>query len=802
MLAPCGDLKSTASGADQSGRQTAPRHERTTAPTTTAPDAPVPRTRPAPRAPPTAPDDAEDLRVPTDATDGPRHTDPPYHTPPFRDRAVHEPFQATSCRDHVRKARREPHPLATPTTTEGRYRSVIAFQQRKGAQLPAWRRAQMRYWRKRAKELEPLRRKWRAEMPPTVRKVAGHLHLPLLEEMLAHAGYPDTQLIQHLRKGFPVMGTLPASGVYPLEDPAPTPELHEREFWRKAAADWPRTLAAERPGEFVEHLWKKVQEEVPDGCIEPPTDPSTIRGRKKCVTRRFGKDEGLKADGTPKIRCIDDYTASRVNAATAAQDRIVLQTLDNAVAMARCLENALQKPVYIWKTDHKGAYRQVPVMPAHLQAMYITIFRPGDTRPQVARHAAMPFGAVGAVHGYQRVSEAMTHLGLYLLAVLVQHYVDDFWIVDTVPNAPSGHRAYRELMKLVGFQLEESKTTSPAAQIELLGLGLQFGAAPGDPYRVRVTPARRKKLRTMIRDVLRAGVLSPGEAGKLAGRLGFAAGGLFGRVGRGYLRALYNRQHDTEPKPEGPRWPLDPPLEHALHWWDALLRLGPPRAVQPPQAAQGATPILYTDASEEPAPGGGWDRIMGAVLLMPGQPARAFSIRPPRKLIDALAPRQRHIMDLELITLLVAYMTWRHLLKGTTYSVYIDNDAANRAATTGFSRRDDLARLAALWWMIQARDGNAPWLWRVPSEVNPADWPTRPDDGWSKLKALFPDYIRDTADVDWPALIAAAQAADLPAAAVALGQDLLPHAAKEELEKGVDVLAPHEARYEDEDDHP
>ena len=87
----------------------------------------------------------------------------------------------------------------------------------------------MRFWRRRARQLEPLRRQWAAEMPPHIRKVAGHLHLPLLEEMLAATGYPDKLLLQHFRRGFPIMGKLPATGAYPVEDPELEPELQEEQ---------------------------------------------------------------------------------------------------------------------------------------------------------------------------------------------------------------------------------------------------------------------------------------------------------------------------------------------------------------------------------------------------------------------------------------------------------------------------------------------------------------------------------------------------------------------------------------------
>ena len=89
----------------------------------------------------------------------------------------------------------------------------------------------------------------------------------------------------------------------------------------------------------------------------------------------------------------------------------------------------------------------------------------------------------------------------------------------------------------------------------------------------------------------------------------------------------------------------------------------------------------------------------------------------------------------------------------------------------GFSRRGDMARVSGLWWLMQARDGSAPWLWRVPSDVNPADLPTRPKDGWAKLQQILPTHVRDEVKPDWARIIRAMNAADLKDAAVALGLD-------------------------------
>ena len=157
---------------------------------------------------------------------GPRTCRPPFHTPPQHNRQVQEPFEARSHRDHVNRAKRTDHPALLDPEVGERYRALITFMTKLGTDgVKQWRRRQVRYWTRQARRLEGKRQEWVRHMPEHIRAVAGHLHLPLLEKMLQESDYPDKTLIQDFRRGFPVMGRLPGSGVYPAEDPLPEPEL-------------------------------------------------------------------------------------------------------------------------------------------------------------------------------------------------------------------------------------------------------------------------------------------------------------------------------------------------------------------------------------------------------------------------------------------------------------------------------------------------------------------------------------------------------------------------------------------------
>ena len=84
---------------------------------------------------------------------------------------------------------------------------------------------------------------------------------------------------------------------------------------------------------------------------------------------------------------------------------------------------------------------------------------------------------------------------------------------------------------------------------------------------------RKEDLVSEINSILESGLLDPGTAGKLKGKLMFGASQLWGKVGRAYLRVISERQYMRFPV--GPKFGLDPPLRAALRQWVALLIMVP-----------------------------------------------------------------------------------------------------------------------------------------------------------------------------------------------------------------------------------
>ena len=212
----------------------------------------------------------------SDSEDCPDAPDPvPKFARPYYDKQhvypkIFDPFDAKEMtpEEHIQKATTLGTPFRAQHTNGDRHRWVMDEMEQEGRGILKWRRRQLRYWEKRARETRSEMREWRDAMPSHVRDVIGHVNLPLLQEMLEHAGFPDENLIQDLRTGFPVIGVLPDSGVFkPIEVGT---ILEKSELEQIARKQWKLYSTELKPFEHIEFAWSKIEEEFHQYRLEAP----------------------------------------------------------------------------------------------------------------------------------------------------------------------------------------------------------------------------------------------------------------------------------------------------------------------------------------------------------------------------------------------------------------------------------------------------------------------------------------------------------------------------------------------------
>ena len=138
-----------------------------------------------------------------------------------------------------------------------------------------------------------------------------------------------------------------------------------------------------------------------------PADAGNDEGR--VLTPRFAVVQGCEADGTPRVRSIDDCTASRINRATQPQEKMRHNTVDALFEVAKRISQVLgdarpqrrcecavreqdgAREIGFYKADIDAAFRRVAIRPDHRAYAWVA-YTVGEEK-MISQHLAMPFGA-------------------------------------------------------------------------------------------------------------------------------------------------------------------------------------------------------------------------------------------------------------------------------------------------------------------------------------------------------------------------------------------------------------------------
>lgn len=157
-------------------------------------------------------------------------------------------------------------------------------------------------------------------------------------------------------------------------------------------------------------------------------------------------------------------------------------------------------------------------------------------------------------------------------------------------------------------------------------------------------------------------------------------------------------------------------LKMSLEWW--LHTLSGFRAQAVPWVPSAEKATMFTDARSTPP-------RVAAELVIDGVYHYA-DWEPDAATLQIFSRRKdNQIMGLELLAIAVGICSFEHLIRGKTLRVYCDNARGERALATGAATSPDHNRLIHAVWMSAMRLGLAVWTYRVPTNDNIADLPSR-----------------------------------------------------------------------------
>ena len=262
-----------------------------------------------------------------------------------------------------------------------------------------------------------------------------------MSEILRSIQYPDLEVCEDLRHG---LALLQVETLSQLALPIRTSLLGR---FRPSNDD-----------EVAARLCQVTLQEAQDGSLLPAVPLEEVP-HDVVVSPRFPVIQG------PKLRAIDDMSASMINATVGSHEKLQFY------AVAREFCNASGRPLHGRSFGMQNAYRQIPVLPAHRRLAYVAHFCPSAGRPLAFAMNCMPFGGAASVYAFARTAMALQRILTQVFWVVITNYLDDYVPFSDVALTS---KVIRTVFHVLGFVLSTNpKKDHPFAET-FTALGVEF----------------------------------------------------------------------------------------------------------------------------------------------------------------------------------------------------------------------------------------------------------------------------------------------------------------------------------------
>ena len=648
-----------------------------------------------------------------------------------------------------------PHPFSMVETLEGEVVTAIRQVSSDPAGVVAHRQHLLQRWESIAVQLLPetdqclrgvsdpwLRQLLRGVPDDQPVALGSCCHVLLYRMMLQEVGSVDVTLADRLVEGFSIVGPIDRSGRW-ADYTKPQPAIPVQDALDRAWAIRKKIINRAKSvpcSENLKKLWDATLEDVKEGSSVGPWfsegEVTTFVGSNDWIpTQRF---EVVQKN---KVRGCDSATTNLINQITVITEKLQLPSTDSNVAALRALRSeAPLRKIAGWVLDERKAYRQVPIRPDQRKFSIIALKDPCSGRVGFFGMIGHSFGLVSAVYNYNRRSAAINEILVKLFGLVAFSFYDDKYGFEPIESASSAHQVAQCVHWWLGAKFDSKKLQlSRAPTILGVTYNLEF-------MRLEIKEDRKKELCEEIDAILKCGLLDPGSAGKLKGKLMFGASQLWGKVGRAFLRVISERQYLRFPSKS--EFVVDEPLIRALCHWRNLVMEGPPRPIEV-RFRKTSDVVIFTDGftpdprSQDKSP----DRV-GAVLFdrKLDQPLQ-FTAVVPREVSEKWLVRKTQIVPIEMLAPILAFESFADRLFGADLILLIDSEAVEGALVKGYSSREDISSLISVFWNLALKLGCRVFIDRIATDANPADWPSRGNlsigrsAGWLTVQAQWPEGL-------------------------------------------------------------
>ena len=580
--------------------------------------------------------------------------------------------------------------------------------------------------------------------------------VPVLIELLrlsGHQGYKE--LMQELSQGFEMTGPLtPGTGWLTRVDGRYSNPISDDEFRIHNLAYVRAKLHSARPSSHWRAMLDELLDEKAKGRVEGPLQAPanwkvTLRETEAGPVSPVPTDRAQAAMcfavvQSDKVRRCEDYRRSHHNSTVSASDTPHYADVEGYVNIIRHLQQLGLGLSMVWGQDLSGAYRQLPVRPG--ETAYTLLALPSGH--SLWRHHATPFGAVASVWAFCRFGDGLTSLARRLLVILTGHFVDDWTGVELAATAASSCSCFKSFFQQLGLAMKAEKEQPPSTRQKVLGVIIHIQA---HEVTVEMCPKRRQKLLGMLGELLMSNYLSPDDAQRLAGKLGFMATTLFGGMGMAAIQPFYARAHCLgeqsnyrltfalkssihilqqllmSSRPRTFPWHHEDDRPRAVIYSDAFFQLGE-RLLRPREA-----PELWNPQKRKPV-SNGWGfvvKLQDRVIYANGELPRTF--------IEKFVSRKAFIYMMGILAAVMATIYLRAWLP-PYFIMFIDNQAGRCALQKGYGKDPKVNTIITAFWSLAAHEAWFPAFQYVKSDLNISDPVSRHNTsfaenmGWDRLQ--------------------------------------------------------------------
>ena len=621
---------------------------------------------------------------------------------------------ASTYEEHIEKSATLPFPMDTGfhILPEDVQEAISFIAHRGSAGIRAFWLKQLAQVQQRAQDLMPILQRLRATVEPSKEASRARIHVPLLKELLEEAGMGGSNWCDQFVTGFPILGELGEPGVYPPSSQPPSYISREKLF--EGAKE--RFVSKNRaPDPNAERLWIEAMDQVGKQWLDGPhpfNDEGELMVNGEPVQAnpafRFGVQQG------EKLRAVDDLKRSATNEATFVATPINLPSWDHIAQMCSLYYlKGDRRPLAIAKADHADAYKQLPVATKDELAAVVTLKDLVDGRWYGFIPRTQLFGSTAAVLHYNCLSRVIASLACRILKIPCVGYYDDFGIILPECLVKDGLSVFTSFNKALRIILKDSKSEF-GTLLEFLGLTISFWN-DGSPTLASLSLSQEKirKLVQMIEALSTQHSVALAHLQKLAGKLCFTQTAIMGRFGRAALRPIYELISQGGGT-------LTVSFKRCLQWWVRVLPAIMPRLIMSFREPEDEEPFrIYSDATGE--------GNLASICFPPqANQALPFLLKGSSSgELDDLAASTNAIFIFELFAMVASVFQLRDHLTGKRVILFVDNEAACAALTTGTSKVPGALLLVYALYAMAAEHDIALWTERVPTGVNPADLPSR-----------------------------------------------------------------------------